>query len=100
MKASNVNVTLENDGHVLAIAGERAESGEHYSYSSKFYQSFTLDPAIETEKITANLKDGMLVVAAPKDLKRIEASVHNIPITEKEHDVEETKEEEIKVERK
>jgi hypothetical protein len=46
------------------------------------------------------LKDGMLVVTASKDLKRIEASIHNIPITEKEHDVEETKEEEIKVERK
>ena len=100
LKASNINITLENDGQVLAIAGERAESGETYSYSSKFYQSFTLDPAIETEKITANLKDGVLVVAAPKDLKRIEASVQNIPIHEKEHHVEETKEEEIKVEKK
>jgi HSP20 family protein len=98
--ASNINITLENDGQVLAIAGEREESGENYSDSSKFYQSFSLDPAIETEKITANLKDGVLVVAAPKDLKRIEAAVQHIPITEKEHDVEEAKEEEIKVETK
>ena len=39
------------------------------------------------------MNDSVLVVAAPKDYKRIEASVQNIPITEKEQDVEETKEE-------
>jgi hypothetical protein len=40
-----VNITLENDGQVLAISGERSDKGDNYAYSTKFYQSFSLDPA-------------------------------------------------------
>lgn len=97
VKASDVNVTLEDDGKVLAISGERQSKGDSYSYSSKFYQSFSLDPAIITEKFDANLKDGVLVISAPKDVKKIEASTQNIPITENEHA---PKEEKIEVEKK
>ena len=97
VKASDVNITLEHDGRVLAISGERAAKGENYSYSSKFYQSFSLDPNIITEKFDANLKDGVLVISAPKDLKKIEASTQHIPITEA---AEEPKEEKIDVEHK
>ena len=44
VKAQDVNITLENDGQVLAISGERQDKGDNYAYSSKFYQSFSLDP--------------------------------------------------------
>jgi HSP20 family protein len=96
VKASDINITLENDGNVLAISGERQSKGDNYSYSSKFYQSFSLDPAIVKEKFDANMKDGVLVITAPKDLKKIEASTQNIPITA----AEEPKEEKIEVEKK
>lgn len=95
--AADVNVTLEHDGQVLAISGERQEKGEGYSFSSNFYQSFTLDPSIITDKLDANLKDGVLVISAPKELKQIESSSTRIPITEK---VEEPVEEKIEVENK
>jgi len=98
VKASDVNVTLENDGQVLAISGERQSKGDNYSYSSKFYQSFSLDPNIIAEKFDANLKDGVLVISAPKEVKKIEASTQSIPITE--HAAEEPKEEKIEVQHK
>lgn len=97
VKASDVNITLENDGQVLAISGEREAKGDNYSYSSKFYQSFSLDPAIITEKFDANIKDGVLVITAPKEVKKIEASSQKIPITVAE---ESSKEEHIDVETK
>jgi hypothetical protein len=41
-----------------------------------------LDPAVDSDRFTANLKDGVLIVSAPKDMKRIEQNVRKIPITE------------------
>lgn len=100
VKAQDVNITLENDGQVLAISGERQDKGDNYAYSSKFYQSFSLDPAIITDEFDANMKDGVLVISAPKEVKKIEAdSSQKIPIrmaeeSKEEHvDVEDEKEE-------
>jgi HSP20 family protein len=95
VKAQDVNITLENDGQVLAISGERSDKGDNYAYSTKFYQSFSLDPAIITDKFDANMKDGVLVISAPKEVKKIEAaSSQKIPITA----AEESKEEHVDVE--
>lgn len=100
VKASDVNVTLEHDGQVLAISGERQSKSDNYSYSSKFYQSFSLDPNIITEKFDANLKDGVLVITAPKEVKQIEESTQSIPITVGKSAEEEPQEETIEVEHK
>jgi len=100
VKAADVNVSLTHDDQVLEISGERSSKGDNYSYSSQFYQSFSLDPSVITEKFDANLKDGVLVITAPKDVKKIEASTTSVPITEKEHAVEEPKEEKIEIEHK
>jgi len=81
MKAEDIHISIEDDG-ILAIEGQREASGENYKFSSKFSQRFSLDPSVEIEKFTANLNDGVLVISAPKDMKKIEEAVRRIPITE------------------
>lgn len=81
VKMEDIHVSLENDNSVLSISGVREASGESYRFTSKFSQSFSLDPSIDIDKFSANMKDGVLVVTAPKDMKRLEQSVRNIPIT-------------------
>ena len=39
-----------------------------------------MDPSVDTEKIAANLENGVLVVSAPKDYKKFENNVRTIPI--------------------
>ena len=80
VKMEDIDVSLE-DG-VLSISGHRESLDPNYSFSSKFSQSFSLDPAVELDKFTASLTNGVLVVTAPKDMKKIEANIRKIPITQ------------------
>lgn len=82
VKMEDVNVSVEEAGSILTIAGHRESTSDTYSFKSQFSQSFSLDPAVDSDKFTANLKDGVLIVSAPKDMKRIEQNVRKIPITE------------------
>jgi HSP20 family protein len=77
VKPEDLNIKVEEDGKFLTISGSREKSETGYSYSSKFSQSFYLDPSIETDKISANLQNGILLVAASKHLKKIEDAVKN-----------------------
>ena len=72
MKKEDIELEVENN--VLSIKGERRfekkEEGESYhfverSYGS-FYRSFTLPKNVDSEKIAAEYKDGILKVAIPK----------------------------------
>lgn len=81
VKMEDIHVSLEHDNSVLSISGEREASGESYRFTSKFSQSFSLDPSIDIDKFAASMKDGVLIVSAPKDMKRLEQSVRNIPIS-------------------
>lgn len=82
VKASDINVSIENDGQCLTLSGHRELNKGGYEFSSRFSQSFTLDRAVDADKFTAKLKNGVLVVSAPKDWKKIEDAVKTIPITE------------------
>lgn len=104
VKMEDIHVALERDNSLLSISGIREASGESYKFTSKFAQSFSLDPSVNTEELTASLKDGVLIVSAPKDMKRLEQSVRKIPILDESKEtttppVEETKEQEVKVEK-
>jgi HSP20 family molecular chaperone IbpA len=74
-----------------AMAGEKKteeEEGEEKfeSYSStSFQQKFTLDPSIDTSKMTANLINGVLEVRAPR--KHGAWNSKHIPITQFDEDV-------------
>lgn len=84
VKASDINVSIENDGQILTLSGRRQSNKGNYAYSTNFSQSFTLDPAVDTDKFSANLKDGVLIVSAPKDWQKIEDAIKRIPVTEQD----------------
>eukprot|EP00568_Trieres_chinensis_P013687 CAMPEP_0183292936 /NCGR_PEP_ID=MMETSP0160_2-20130417/1819_1 /TAXON_ID=2839 ORGANISM="Odontella Sinensis, Strain Grunow 1884" /NCGR_SAMPLE_ID=MMETSP0160_2 /ASSEMBLY_ACC=CAM_ASM_000250 /LENGTH=189 /DNA_ID=CAMNT_0025453977 /DNA_START=120 /DNA_END=689 /DNA_ORIENTATION=+ len=70
-KYHEIEVELKAGGRVLSISGQREEmkeneNGQVTSTKSSFQQSFTLDPSVETEKMSANLADGKLVITAPR----------------------------------
>ena len=78
VKVSDINVKIEEDGQVLSITGVRKTS----KFETKFSQSFSLDPQVDIEKFSAVFENGVLTVSAPKDFKKIEENVRNIPIIE------------------
>ena len=83
VKLEDIEVTLEDDGKVLAIKGHREKkNNEGGSFTSRFSQSFSLDPTVDPEKFTAKLDNGVLVVSAPKDMQRIEQNIRRIPIVQ------------------
>jgi HSP20 family molecular chaperone IbpA len=81
MTANDISITIEEDGNLLSVKGTRQSRSDAYSFSSKFSQSFSLDPSVDVHKFTAKLENGVLIIAAPKDLKRIEENIRSIPIT-------------------
>jgi HSP20 family protein len=84
VKKDNISVMFDNN--VLTIKGERTadeEMRESYhrnerSYG-KFLRSFTLPPVVDTKGITAEFKEGMLLITLPKveeaKAKQIEVKV-------------------------
>merc|ERR1711907_424211 len=63
------------------MGGQRVAATESSRSTSKFSQSFYLDPTVDVDNFTATLKNGVLVVSAPKDLAKLEENVRRIPIT-------------------
>lgn len=80
VQPEDISVTLEDDGKVLAISGQRERKSSTRTSTSRFSQSFALDPTIDVDKISADLQNGVLIVTAAKDLQRIEQNIRKIPI--------------------
>ena len=72
VKREDIDISLE-DGY-LSIRGER------FSPDVKFSQAYSLDESVVVDKITASLDSGVLVVTAPKDVKKSDENVRRIPI--------------------
>ena len=66
MKPDDVNIELENDGHVLHLSGSRKVETDKYDEEYHFDKRFKLVRILDTSKITAHLSDGVLVLTAPK----------------------------------
>ena len=91
VEMKDLDVSVDEENGYLTVAGQRTvsskndETGASSKYSSKFSQTFALDDAVDLDKFSADLKNGVLVVTAPKDLKRLEETVEDhvkrIPIT-------------------
>jgi len=72
MKNEEIDLSFENG--VLSISGERKQSKENKEgetfrserYFGKFQRSVTLPAAVDSSKITASYKDGILTVTLPK----------------------------------
>lgn len=73
--AENVDVTIRD--HVLTLKGEkkfeREESGKTYFFSERrygaFQRSFRLPPDVDEDEISADFKDGVLTLKAPKHVE-------------------------------
>lgn len=72
---ANIDVSISDD--VLTLSGSRQTKTSNY----KFKNSFVLDPSVVVEGLNANLENGVLVVSAPKDVKKPEEKIMKIPIT-------------------
>jgi HSP20 family protein len=82
VKASDIEIKLEEDGHFLSISGKRETKGDYYQFMSSFSQCFPIDPSVDLDQISANLNDGVLIVTAPKDAKKLEQTSRKIPVME------------------
>merc|ERR1712232_1327274 len=79
VKEEDIDIKLD-DGK-LTVAGERMGTSETSKFASKFSKTFSLDRTVDVDRFTANLKNGVLVVSAPKDLAKLEENIRRIPIT-------------------
>jgi HSP20 family protein len=85
IKASDMNIELLHDGRVLHISGGRKTTEGGKVTETKFDKKFTIGDNIETEKMSANLADGVLILKAPKkEIK--EPPKLTIAISEGPHD--------------
>jgi HSP20 family protein len=81
VKASDVNVSLEQDGRVLRISGMRQEKNGDMSFESNFSKDFVLNKDVHVEGIEAKLSEGIMTVVAPK-MPKVEPKSISIPVLE------------------
>mmetsp|Transcript_3515 Transcript_3515/g.7852 ORF Transcript_3515/g.7852 Transcript_3515/m.7852 type:complete len:260 (+) Transcript_3515:252-1031(+) len=75
-QASDIDLQLDEDKRILRITGEtKLEEGDLH-LSRKFDQTFTLARDVDMTKATAQFKDNVLTVTAPK----VESKVRNLAI--------------------
>ena len=102
----DVAVEEEDDGRqVLKIRGQREiGSQKDEPRTIRFAKSFTLDPTVDSEKISAQLNNGVLVVSAPKVIAESEEKTKKIPVVQisdqdiPNESINETASKEVKVE--
>mmetsp|Transcript_30467 Transcript_30467/g.46654 ORF Transcript_30467/g.46654 Transcript_30467/m.46654 type:complete len:203 (+) Transcript_30467:80-688(+) len=83
VKPDDVDISVEEN--TLTLRAERKLESETSVFNSKFYKSFTIDPATDVSKINANLANGVLSVTVPK--VKLEKIVTKIPVSVNEADV-------------
>jgi HSP20 family protein len=78
IKMKDIDISLE-DGY-LTVRGQRVSKDDHSKFMSKFSKTFSVDPAVDVDKFSATLDHGVLMVTAPKNMKKLEENVRKIPI--------------------
>jgi HSP20 family protein len=81
MKKEDTKISVNNN--VLTLSGEKKSEAKHEdkkyhrveSYYGSFQRSFVLPDSIQSDKVTAAFKDGVLTVTVPKSEKAKEKQV-------------------------
>jgi len=81
IKASDMKIQLEQDVRVLRLMGERKVQEGSMKSERSFEKAFILGKRIDTDRITATLSDGVVVITAPKKVVEPK-NVVQIPVTE------------------
>ena len=81
VRAEDMDIQLENEGRVLHISGGRKIEKDGVTRETKFEKRFTIGENVDKDKITADLKDGVLVLTAPK-IEKTEIPTRKIMITQ------------------
>jgi HSP20 family molecular chaperone IbpA len=82
IKRDNITLQLEQDGRVLRVLGERKLHEGKLKSEKKFEKLFALDKnTIDTDSISANLSNGMLLITLPRRASP-ESTTRLIPVTE------------------
>lgn len=89
IQSSDMEVELEHDGTVLHVSGSRKVEEEGKVSTTRFNKRFTIGHNVATDKLTANLSEGVLVLKAPKIEKALEAEMpkQTIAITDNPHEL-------------
>lgn len=66
VEASDINVRLEKEGRVMHIIGRCKKNDDKGVLEAKFEKHFTIGNDVDTDKLTANLTDGVLNINALK----------------------------------
>uniref|UniRef100_A0A7S4HWL5 SHSP domain-containing protein n=1 Tax=Odontella aurita TaxID=265563 RepID=A0A7S4HWL5_9STRA len=80
VKAQDMNVQLDHGGRMLRLWGGRKVIRGDTTSETKFEKCFTIDQSVDTDRIMANLADGVLVVTVPKNPHHVDNK--NIPIVQ------------------
>jgi HSP20 family protein len=81
VKAGDLHMDIGQDGRVLRLSGERKHLGKDRSEPSTFNKSFVFDKNINIDNITADLKDGVMTITAPK-IQSGSQQVISIPVAD------------------
>lgn len=82
VKASDIDISVDEEEHVLMISGERKVGRGEDARVNKFSKSFSLDSSTQTEQLTARLGNGVLMITVPKEFKKKESTVRKVAIVE------------------
>jgi len=84
IKAADMKIEVENNGRMLHLLGGRKVTQGDRVMETKFDKKFTIGENVDTDKMTANLADGVLTLQAPKK-QIVEPPTRTITITEGPH---------------
>merc|ERR1712159_799379 len=85
VKEEDIDIKLD-DGR-LTVKGQRVAASDSSRFTSKFSQTFSLDPTVDVESFTATLNNGVLVVSDQKEETKNEEESSSDEQDEKEVDI-------------
>jgi HSP20 family molecular chaperone IbpA len=83
VNTNDLTIQFDESNRLLTISGHHTNTNDAgYHFGSQFSRSFSVDPFVEVEKMTAQVHNDRLTVSATKDINRRQHSVRSIPIVD------------------